>query len=391
MDQDFVAISSQRRFGGRGGGLGLPSFLLLALCLLLAACGRTGSWGLVDQYRTSLDTAQRTVIIRQMAQGEPAEAPTRFAQAYITAQSGKTGPAIALLDDLLAAEPDFADAYALRGALRLRLGNLEGALDDYEAARTHGTPDPFVALQHGGLLLAKGMLTSALVRYDEALDDFPGFARLHVARGVALSELARYTEAITAFDKALELDPNSAEAYYNRALNRRLASADNLQPAYDDYTQALRLQPDFVLALLNRGLIAFEQDRKADALADYNRAIALDTGFAQSYVNRGNLYVQLDKPDSALLDFAHALLIDPQMASAYNGRATVMGIKGRYEDAVGDFDRALKLDPQNPNLHFSRSLALMALGRPADACKGFQLALAAGHPDAQAFVELACK
>ena len=37
-------------------------------------------------------------------------------------------------------------------------------------------------------------------------------------KGLALDNLGRYEEAIKYYDKAIELDPNNADAWYNKGL-----------------------------------------------------------------------------------------------------------------------------------------------------------------------------
>src|SRR2546423_1250590 len=78
-------------------------------------------------------------------------------------------------------------------------------------------------------------------------------------------------QAIAAYSRALALNPNYAEAYNNRAYTymRMHSYASALQ----DLDQALRIRPDYIHALMNRGDIHnyyFDQDRK-EAIADYDR------------------------------------------------------------------------------------------------------------------------
>jgi tetratricopeptide (TPR) repeat protein len=82
-------------------------------------------------------------------------------------------------------------------------------------------------------------------------------------------------EAIAAFTQALALNPNNAEAYNNRAYT--YMRMQNYGPALQDLDQALRIRPDYLHALMNRGDIYnyyFAQDRRK-AIADYDHILRL--------------------------------------------------------------------------------------------------------------------
>ena len=74
-------------------------------------------------------------------------------------------------------------------------------------------------------LFNKGIGCAAEGRYDEAIPYFtkaieinPGSAKAYFERGNAYYNKAKYDLAITDFDKAIEIYPKYADAYVNRAL-----------------------------------------------------------------------------------------------------------------------------------------------------------------------------
>ena len=87
-------------------------------------------------------------------------------------------------------------------------------------------------------------------------------------RGDCQGALAAYTEALTR-------NPNYAEAYNNRAYT--YMRMQNFAPALQDLNQALRIRPDYLHALMNRGDIHnyyFEKDRNK-AIEDYDHILRL--------------------------------------------------------------------------------------------------------------------
>jgi tetratricopeptide (TPR) repeat protein len=84
--------------------------------------------------------------------------------------------------------------------------------------------------------------------------------------------------AIAAYGRAIELDPNFAEAYNNRAYSYMVKQ--DYAAALPDLDRAIQLRPNYVNALMNRGDIYnyyYNIDRPR-AIADYDRVLQLVPG-----------------------------------------------------------------------------------------------------------------
>lgn len=98
-------------------------------------------------------------------------------------------------------------------------------------------------------------------------------AGLCVRLGSALQSLGRRDQAATFYQKALQLDPSSAEAWFKLGL----ALQDGRQPgpAAEAYRRALSLRPDLAEAEANLGVVLQEQGDLVAAKQAYGRAIEL--------------------------------------------------------------------------------------------------------------------
>ncbi len=103
----------------------------------------------------------------------------------------------------------------------------------------------------------------------------PATAAGYAALGDALYDQGNCAGAIAAYSRAVALDPESAEAYNNRAYTE-MAQHDYAS-ALPDLNTAIELRPDYVNALMNRGDIYnyYYDIDYAKAIADYNRVLAL--------------------------------------------------------------------------------------------------------------------
>lgn len=101
-------------------------------------------------------------------------------------------------------------------------------------------------------------------------------AQYYLARGDYDFDAGAYDRAITDYTDAIDLKPDFAEAYNNRAYVYMTLGKYDL--ALPDLEQAIQLRPEYVNALMNRGDIYnyyYEIDRER-ALADYDRVLAID-------------------------------------------------------------------------------------------------------------------
>lgn len=145
---------------------------------------------------------------------------------------------------------------------------------------------PCVRRVIGGLLGGLLVFLSMTLPLPATADTQSSAAHEAFGRGYAQARARNYKQAIAEYDKAIRLDPTYWEAYVNRG-----SSYDSLrqyQRAIDDFDAALRIKRD-----------------------------------ARMYARRAQAYQGLGQYDRALQDVNEALRLDPQYPLAYNAGAWV--------------------------------------------------------------------
>jgi tetratricopeptide (TPR) repeat protein len=197
----------------------------------------------------------------------------------------------------------------------------------------------------------------------------------------------KLTEAEQLCLKILSADPDSAPtlnllAVINSALGRNDAALSNTD-------RALSLWPDFVEALVNRGIALYELKRFGDALADYDRAIALRPDRADTLVNRGNALGKLQRHVEAMASYDDALKLQPRHVEALYNRGLALHKLERFGEALASYDRALALQPDHGAALVSRGVTLHDLKQYGEALKSYDRALASRPDYAEALVNRA--
>ena len=199
----------------------------------------------------------------------------------------------------------------------------------------------------GDVYLDSGKALEAKAAYDEALRIAPQHADLLRRRGKLLSDaFAQHEDALRDLDHALTIGANSYKVRADRAVV--LGRLGRSSEAIDEFTAAIRLQPQHPQAYYDRGLTHF---RENDNVA-------------------------------ARIDFSTAAKLDPAYADAYVGLASVSLMERNYAEARAGFEHALSLDPDHVHARFNLGVVLESMGDPESALVHFHKACAGSHPRA---------
>lgn len=169
-------------------------------------------------------------------------------------------------------------------------------------------------------------------------------AEEYFSRGYAKGEAGDYEGAIADYTEAIRLNPQYALAYNNRGVARK--NKGDLDGAIADYTEAIRLDPQYATAYSNRANARSEKGEYDSAIADSDEALRLKPQYASAYINRGIIQTNKGDYDGAIADLTEAIRLDPQAAYAYNSRGIARRKKDDLDGAIADYTEAIRLDPQ---------------------------------------------
>ena len=186
-------------------------------------------------------------------------------------------------------------------------------------------------------------------------------AETYFRRGDANYAMGQHQEAIAAYDAAIRLQPDFANAYNNRGLAKEKLGQH--QAAITDYSRAIEIDPRLASAYNNRGNAKRKLEQYFAAIADLDTAIQLKPDYARAYVNRGSAKSRLGHPTAASEDFDIAISLAPELAEAYHSRGVTKASQMQPADAIEDFTAAIQRDAEFPNAYYSRGVAHFIMGQ----------------------------
>lgn len=260
---------------------GLPSHLTLSDGLNLSkqnhnmgspAVDRSPAQPTVPSIPNQADLAKLSKSDLNIAPADrsPAAEPDKKPPADANVSTQKDNPSRASTDYPPASgrDPTTTAGYRDRAYLRSAIGDLDGALADYNRViQLH--PDAAAYNGRGSIKKAKHDLDGALADYNRAIELSGGNAVAYYNRGITKQTKGDLDGAIADLNPAIELDPKNASAYHSRGGAK--AMKGDLDGALADYNRAIELNPKSAATYYNRGDLFFSIRNWDGALDDYNR------------------------------------------------------------------------------------------------------------------------
>lgn len=199
---------------------------------------------------------------------------------------------------------------------------------------------------------------SPLAEYDEAIRLNPEAAEAYFNRGKAKRQSP---SAIADFDEAIRCDPNFADAYFYRGCLKdylaqsesvRAARHDARRSAIADFGEAIRLDLGFrelLHAYYRRGLAKYDLDRYEDAITDLDEALRLikqgdpECLFSEITELRAEAEAMLDFYEQGIVNIDERIRQEPHKIRDYKIRGEIKGFLGRMLEAKADFEKILEL------------------------------------------------
>jgi TolB-like protein/Flp pilus assembly protein TadD len=189
---------------------------------------------------------------------------------------------------------------------------------------------------------------------------------------VSRHELENVPAAVAAYTEAIRLDPHYALAVASRSIVLSYAAAEAANPAESregfvkaeaDARKALALAPDLSQAhlalatVLELGTLDFTR-----ASEEYERALILAPGSAQVLRISGLFAVYMGRTDAGLVAARRALVLDPLARDSHSVLGRALYAARRYEESVAVLSEGISLDPSAKPFYTYRGFSYYGLG-----------------------------
>lgn len=274
-----------------------------------------------------------------------------------------TEAAIKVLEEAVAIDPNFAEAYAL-------------------LARGYNT----MAFKYSSDSERKKFHENAEVAIEKALALNPDLAEGHFARGLILwtnTKRFPHEQAIQSYKRSLALDPNLDETHHQ--LSSVYSHIGLLDEAEQSVNKALEINPNNTLARFRKGVYIAYQGKFADAIATYKTIprdtapLLVDRAIAEALIQTGRL-----SEAEAIADDYLSRFPKDEGGSFTSVKALLLAKAGKRKEAEVAISRTVQIGSGFGHFHHSAyniASAYAAMEKPDEAVRWLENAAENGFPN----------
>lgn len=280
-----------------------------------------------------------------------------FTRANLYDMQGKPKEAIADLNKVIELNPNDADAYYNRANITSKT---------YRHLATFFTGDKSTSKLIGGF-------NQVMDDYTQAIKLKPNVSAMYANRsGIQFELLHRMKMQETRVQNVNV--PKTFQQQVVQKFNPALAN----EPL-KDINKAIELDPDQADYWKNRAIIKLILlNQLPECILDLNRAIELDPQFVDALVFRCNAYNQSGQPDKAVSDATSCIKLQPDNPNHYFNRAMALRKLNDHQGALNDLNEVIQRDPKNIKAYPNRAECYTALGKKKEAIADWEQYLALG-------------
>lgn len=323
---------------------------------------------------------------------------SKLARAAELYRAGRGRESEALLQDVLAADPESADALFFLGSIAADAGRFGRARQLLQRAIARRPLEAAFHAALGNALSRASLAREALAAYQAALALKPDLVELELNVGHALRALACHADALGSYDRLLARQPGHAGARLGRALalaalGRReeaLAALEEARPAWGDASSFAVEEAAVWLALgegdaaarmysallgqrdadprlrLNLAAALLQAGRAGEALAALRELERRGARDAPTLSSLADLYLRCGEPAAALPHLERLLGWDDR--HDLRGRYAVALLElERHAPAAEVLRKLVALQPADTDARANLGLALLGLDRADEA------------------------
>ncbi|MEK7204742.1 MAG: tetratricopeptide repeat protein, partial [candidate division NC10 bacterium] len=232
-----------------------------------------------------------------------------------------------------------------------------------QAAFTRGTSSLEAYTHYGRAKWQQGLRSRegherAVELLGKALEADQNFVLAHFGLGISLFATNNRWKASGEFRKVIQLDPTFQDAY--KWLGDLLVGSPRrlYDQAIQAYQKAVELAPDYAEAFVGLGDARQAKGEYDQAIGEYQKALALEPENVRVHYGLGKIYYnEKQMYHEAVAQYERAIQLDPKFLEAHLSLGEIFEEKGLYQEAVTRYGQVLSIEPNHPGATYGLALA----------------------------------
>ena len=192
------------------------------------------------------------------------------------------------------------------------------------------------------------------------------------SQGLGILSRDDFARALPYFEKAVEIDGNYAEAWYQAGYCYGVLGQHS--NALKASRQAARLRPNWAETYVNIGASSFALGQYKDAVEAYRQATKLDSSNADSQYALGLSLNKLGRTDEEILAYKRAVALKPDYVNAFESLGVAYFKQKRFAESLNAFDQLKNYKPDAKTYNYLGE-SYFELGKAEESVEAFNNAV----------------
>ncbi|HEX8289916.1 MAG TPA: trypsin-like peptidase domain-containing protein [Pyrinomonadaceae bacterium] len=192
------------------------------------------------------------------------------------------------------------------------------------------------------------------------------------SQGLGILSRDDFAKAVAFFEKAVEIDPNYAEAWYQAGFCYGMLGRHN--EALKASKQAAKLRPNWTETFVNIGASSFALGQYKDAVEAYRTAAKLDESNPETQYALGLSLGKLNRIDEEILAYKRTVALKPDHVGAIEKMGLAYFKQKRYQEAVQAFELLKTYKPDAKTYNYLGE-SYLEIGKPEESLVALNVAV----------------
>lgn len=175
----------------------------------------------------------------------------------------------------------------------------------------------------------------------------------YISIGVTEDNIGNTEKAVEYYDKALKIKPESITALYNKGLGYQ--KLNQIKKAEEYYDKALSLDSNYINALNNKAFILLLRKEYQKGLEYAERILKIDKTYVNALLSKGNAYINLKKYKEALEIYKKVIKYEPDSEKGYHGMGCAYSWLKKHKKSNSYYNKALLINPDSSDAYIMLS------------------------------------
>ncbi|MCU0536375.1 MAG: tetratricopeptide repeat protein [Hydrococcus sp. Prado102] len=225
----------------------------------------------------------------------------------------------------------------------------------------------------------------ALQAYEKALKIRPEYAEAWIGKGNVQQASGKSKDALNSYEKAIQIQPRNWQAWIGRA--QVLDKLGKSQEAIDTFKGAIQINNNAQEAWQGLAQIQMRLKQYPEAISSFDRLLKIESNNASAWYQKGWAWQNLRDYKQAIDAYDKAIEIKPDLSSGWYQKGNVLMNLQKEEEAVQAYEQAVQFQPKLDIAWYSLGIALSRLGRNEEALNAYSQATQARANNGEAWYQ----